>query len=76
MRLQGLRRGQVLKNIDTTLAKMVELSANGIKSEEIKRTLKILDDEEFPNALVKRLFSQPAQLNAVHGRLCSLQRDC
>lgn len=67
LRLQAVRKSLIHKNIEKTISRMIDLSSNGIKSDEIKRGLKILEDEEFPFQLVKRLYSQPAQLQGVYG---------
>lgn len=48
--------------------------AVGVKSDEIRRVLKVIEDQEFPDELVKRLYSQPAQLSSLYG-ICMLRID-
>lgn len=45
----------------------MEVSSKGIKSDEIRKVIKIIEDQEFPNQLVKRLVQQPGQLISVYG---------
>jgi division protein CdvB (Snf7/Vps24/ESCRT-III family) len=67
LRLQSLEKERTEQRVADTIRRMMEVSSKGIKSDEIRKVIKIIEDQEFPNQLVKRLAQQPGQLISVYG---------
>lgn len=62
-----MERIKLEEEVDDTLLKMSEAARKGITKDEVKRTYKVLSDEEFPEMTVQRLMSQPSQLHDLYG---------
>jgi hypothetical protein len=67
VRLQAVEKAKMETKTADMIYRMTEACSSGVRSDEIRRVLKVIDGEEFPDELVKRLFSQPAQLYSLYG---------
>jgi hypothetical protein len=68
VRLQAVEKVKTEVKTADMITRMIDACSGGVRSDEIRRVYKVIEDEEFPDELVKRLFTQPAQLHSLYGK--------